>query len=136
MTGTGTSQGIPVIGCQCEVCTSQDPRDHRLRSAAFVADQGTQVAVDAGPDFRQQMLRLSASKLDALIITHEHNDHVAGLDDIRPFNFLQKEPLRVFALPRVVMEIRERFRYIFSESMRREAEKNVFSSFRLINSDN
>ena len=115
MTGSGTSQGVPVIGCDCPVCSSPDPRDKRLRSALFLQSGITNVAIDAGPDFRQQMLRLKISQLDALIVTHEHNDHVAGLDDIRPFNFLQKKPLKVFALPRVASEIKDRFRYIFAD---------------------
>ncbi|MBK8502797.1 MAG: MBL fold metallo-hydrolase [Saprospiraceae bacterium] len=116
LTGTGTSQGIPVIGCRCEVCISKDERDKRLRTAAFIAYEGTHVAVDAGPDFRQQMLNLGITHLDALIITHEHNDHVAGLDDIRPFNFIQRKPLKVYTLQRVADEIRRRFAYIFSQN--------------------
>lgn len=116
LTGTGTSQGIPVIACRCKVCVSVNPNDRRLRTAALLEKNGTQVAIDAGPDFRQQMLNLNISHLDALIITHEHNDHVAGLDDIRPFNFIQRKSLRVFALPRVVREIRQRFAYIFSST--------------------
>ena len=115
ITGTGTSQGIPVIGCHCEVCESNNPKDKRLRTAAFLEHRGTNLAIDAGPDFRQQMLRLGINRLDALILTHEHNDHVAGLDDIRPFNFIQKEPLKVFALPRVARDIQQRFQYIFSD---------------------
>jgi phosphoribosyl 1,2-cyclic phosphate phosphodiesterase len=115
LTGTGTSQGVPVIGCDCPVCGSPDPRDKRLRSAVFLQSGITNIAVDAGPDFRQQMLRLRINHLDALLLTHEHNDHVAGLDDIRPFNFLQKKPLKVFALPNVAKEIRNRFKYIFAE---------------------
>jgi phosphoribosyl 1,2-cyclic phosphate phosphodiesterase len=87
-----------------------------LRTAAFIADGGTNIAIDAGPDFRQQMLRLGIVHLDALIITHEHNDHVAGLDDIRPFNFIQRKPLKVYTLQRVADEIRHRFAYIFSKN--------------------
>lgn len=115
LTGTGTSQGIPVIGCHCEVCRSPDPKDKRLRTAAFIRCQDSHLAIDAGPDFRQQMLDLDIDHLDALVITHEHNDHVAGLDDIRPFNFKQGRPLKVYALPRVAQDIRRRFAYIFSE---------------------
>ncbi len=116
LTGTGTSQGIPVIACRCEVCTSTAPEDRRLRTAAFLEKDGTHVAIDAGPDFRQQMLNLQINHLDALIITHEHNDHVAGLDDIRPFNFIQGKPLQVFALPRVARQIKYRFAYIFDDN--------------------
>lgn len=115
LTGTGTSQGIPVIGCRCEVCTSTDPKDTRLRTAAFLSDGHTNIAIDAGPDFRQQMLKLGIDHLDGLILTHEHNDHVAGLDDIRPFNFIQHHPLRVYALKRVADEIKTRFAYIFAD---------------------
>ena len=115
LTGTGTSQGIPVIGCHCEVCRSTDPKDKRLRTAAFIQEGETHLAIDAGPDFRQQMLSLAIDHLDALVLTHEHNDHVAGLDDIRPFNFRQGQPLKVYALPRVAEDLKHRFAYIFSE---------------------
>jgi phosphoribosyl 1,2-cyclic phosphate phosphodiesterase len=111
--GTGTSQGIPVIGCTCPVCTSADPHDNRLRSAALLQHGDTNILIDAGPDLRQQMLRLGIRHLDAILITHEHNDHVIGLDDIRPFNFSSGQPMRVYAQPRVAAEIRRRFDYVF-----------------------
>lgn len=113
--GTGTSQGVPVIGCDCAVCRSDDPRDNRLRAAALVSDGETNIVIDAGPDFRQQMLRANIRHLDAILLTHEHNDHVIGLDDVRPFNFRSGHPIRVFALPRVAAEVRRRFEYVFGE---------------------
>jgi len=94
---------------------SSDSYNKRLRTAAFLENNGTHIAIDAGPDFRQQMLNLRIRHLDALFLTHEHNDHVAGLDDLRPFNFIQQQAIKVFALKRVADEIRYRFAYIFSE---------------------
>lgn len=113
--GTGTSQGVPVIGCECPVCTSSDPLDNRLRTAALVTDGLTNILLDAGPDFRQQMLRYGIKHLDAILLTHEHNDHVIGLDDIRPFNHRSGEPMAVYTLPRVAKEVRRRFDYVFTE---------------------
>lgn len=111
--GTGTSQGVPVIGCECPVCTSADPRDNRLRSAALISAGDLNILIDAGPDLRQQMLRARVRHLDAILLTHEHNDHVIGLDDIRPFNFRSGRAMTVFALPRVGEEVRRRFEYVF-----------------------
>ena len=91
--GTGTSQGVPMIGCTCSVCTSDDPRDKRLRTSLMVESDETRVVIDTGPDFRQQMLREEIGSLDAVVFTHEHKDHIAGLDDVRAFNYLQKKPM-------------------------------------------
>ena len=113
LVGTGTSQGVPVIGCDCSVCTSADPRDNRLRSSAILTDGDTNIVVDAGPDFRQQMLRARLRHLDGILLTHEHNDHVIGLDDVRPFNFSSGHPMSVYALPRVAEQVRRRFEYVF-----------------------
>jgi phosphoribosyl 1,2-cyclic phosphate phosphodiesterase len=113
--GTGTSQGVPVIGCSCVVCSSTDPRDQRLRSAALYSDAHLNILIDVGPDFRQQMLREHIQHLDAILLTHEHNDHVIGLDDIRPFNYRSGHPMAVFALPRVAAEVRKRFEYVFGD---------------------
>lgn len=92
--GTGTSQGIPVIGCRCEVCRSTDSRDRRLRTAALIEVDGLCIAIDAGPDFRQQMLRESVTRLDAILLTHEHKDHTGGIDDVRAFNFVDYPTIR------------------------------------------
>ncbi|MCS6928009.1 MAG: MBL fold metallo-hydrolase [Saprospiraceae bacterium] len=111
--GTGTSQGVPVIGCECPVCTSTDPRDQRLRSAALLTYGHTNILIDAGPDLRQQMLRARVRHLDAILLTHEHNDHVIGLDDVRPFNFSSGKPMAVYAQARVAEVVRFRFAYVF-----------------------
>ncbi|MGI9545235.1 MAG: MBL fold metallo-hydrolase [Cyclobacteriaceae bacterium] len=114
--GTGTSQGVPVIACDCEVCNSLDYRDKRLRSSIFVEHHDLKLAVDSGPDFRQQMLRENIHQLDALLITHEHKDHVAGMDDIRAFNFIQKKELPVYARKVVVERLKLEFPYVFEEA--------------------
>jgi phosphoribosyl 1,2-cyclic phosphate phosphodiesterase len=113
--GTGTSQGIPLIGCQCPVCQSLDYRNKRLRTSILVQEGPMHLVVDAGPDFRQQMLRHRVSGLDALLITHEHKDHLAGLDDVRAFNYLQDKPMPVYSLQRVLDHIKVEFAYAFSE---------------------
>ncbi len=114
--GTGTSQGVPVIGCSCEVCTSGDERDRRLRASIFIRSGDVQILIDIGPDFRYQMLRASISDLDAVLITHEHNDHIAGLDDIRPINFLRDKLIDVYALPRVAGVLRKKYDYVFAHN--------------------
>lgn len=113
--GTATSQGVPVIGCNCPVCTSRDPRDNRLRAAALFSHAGRNLVVDTGPDFRQQMLRARVNEIDGVVITHEHNDHTAGLDDLRPFCFKQRMDIPVYCLPRVAKDIRQRFAYAFTD---------------------
>lgn len=113
--GTGTSQGVPVIGCTCTVCTSSDSRDRRLRSSALIRTPRAQVAIDCGPDFRQQMLRAGVQHLDAVFLTHEHMDHVSGLDDLRALQFLQKEPTRIYCTERVEARLKQQFAYAFSE---------------------
>jgi len=116
MLGTGTSQGVPVIGCQCEVCTSLDFRDKRLRSSILIEVDGLNIVIDSGPDFRQQMLRERVRKLDALVFTHEHKDHTAGMDDIRSFNFLQKKDMPIYAQKNVLDQLKREFAYVFAES--------------------
>ena len=111
--GTGTSQGVPVIGCTCNTCISVDSRDKRLRSSVLITIDNHNILIDAGPDLRQQMLVNHVNHLDAILITHEHNDHVIGMDDIRPFNFRQRVDMPIFSLERVLDEIRMKFSYIF-----------------------
>ncbi|MCE7996751.1 MAG: MBL fold metallo-hydrolase [Roseivirga sp.] len=113
--GTGTSQGVPVIGCECKVCRSLDFRDKRLRSSIYLETEDVSLVIDTGPDFRQQMLRESIKKLDAVVFTHEHKDHTAGLDDIRSFNFLQKKDMPVYARQHVIEQLKREFAYIFTE---------------------
>jgi len=104
-----------MIGCDCPVCRSLDPRDQRLRVSVHVAVQGRSLVIDTGPDFRQQMLRARITQLDAVLFTHEHKDHTAGLDDIRAFNFRQQQEIPVFAEPRVIRQLHQEFAYIFAE---------------------
>lgn len=112
--GTGTSQGVPVIACPCRVCTSTDPRDKRLRSSILVEHNGTRIVIDTGPDFRQQMLRHKVPDLEAVLFTHEHKDHVAGLDDIRAYNFILKRSIDVYAEQRVQEALKREYAYIFA----------------------
>lgn len=114
--GTGTSQGVPIIGCDCEVCVSDSKKDKRLRSSIMVTWSDFNLVIDTGPDFRYQMLREGVSNVDAVLYTHEHKDHVAGLDDIRPINFLQKKSIDVYASERVEEALKREFYYIFSDN--------------------
>ncbi|RNI29075.1 MBL fold metallo-hydrolase [Rufibacter latericius] len=112
--GSGTSQGVPVIGCECEVCRSLDYRDKRLRVSILVEVDGKSLIIDAGPDFRQQMLRERVKRVDAVLFTHEHKDHTAGLDDIRAFNFMQHIDMPLYADQRVLNQLQQEFSYIFT----------------------
>lgn len=114
--GTGTSSGVPMIGCDCEVCTSADKKDNRLRSSILVQSPTTTLVVDTGPDFRYQMLRQKIKHLDAVIFTHPHKDHLAGLDDIRAFNFFSKKPMQLYADSLTEEAIRREFYYAFSDT--------------------
>ena len=112
--GTGTSSGVPMIGCECEVCTSADKKDNRLRSSILVKSATTTLVVDTGPDFRYQMLREKIKHLDAVVFTHSHKDHLAGLDDVRGFNFFSKKPMELYADSTTEEAIRRDFFYAFS----------------------
>ena len=112
--GTGTSQGVPVIACECEVCKSTDAKDKRLRSSVMIETHGNIIVIDTGPDFREQMLRAKVKHLDAVLLTHAHKDHVAGLDDVRAFNYVQKKAIDLYALDDVNIAIRNEFSYAFA----------------------
>jgi phosphoribosyl 1,2-cyclic phosphate phosphodiesterase len=111
--GTGTSQGVPVIGCHCHVCASSDARDQRLRASALLRVDGAALLIDAGPDLRQQMLRARVDALDAVLITHEHMDHIGGIDDLRAFNFKQQRPMDIHGSERSLGTIERTFHYAF-----------------------
>lgn len=114
--GSGTSVGVPTIGCDCRVCRSPDPRDRRLRPSILVRYNGRCVLVDTTPDFRQQALRAGLDRLDAVLLTHAHADHVMGLDDVRPLNHVMRGPIPVYGSPQTLDAIRRIFEYIFSDS--------------------
>jgi len=111
--GTGTSQGVPVIGCQCDVCLSNNAKDKRLRTSIFMETSTGNINIDSGPDFRQQMLRENIKELDAILFTHEHKDHISGLDDIRAFNFMSKKPMEIFCTKGVFKGLSREYHYIF-----------------------
>jgi phosphoribosyl 1,2-cyclic phosphate phosphodiesterase len=111
--GSGTSQGVPLITCQCKVCSSNDPRDNRLRCSILIEQGDQTIVIDTGPDFRQQMLRAKVKKLDAVVFTHSHKDHIAGMDDIRAFNYSQKRDMDVYASQDVEEALKREFFYVF-----------------------
>ena len=113
--GTGTSQGVPIIGCQCEVCRSADQRDKRLRAAAFVEYEGMNILIDAGPDFRMQMLAKGVRHLDAILLTHKHKDHTGGLDDVRSFNYIDRKAVEIYCEEEVLKALRNDYAYAFAE---------------------
>ncbi len=113
--GTGTSQGVPVIGCKCKVCTSSNSKDKRLRSSVLIEVNQKRILIDAGPDFRQQLLRENIENLDAILLTHEHKDHTGGLDDIRAINYLQGNILPIYCEERVEKSLHREYSYAFCE---------------------
>lgn len=113
--GTGTSQGVPVVACECSVCRSTDPRDARLRTSALVRTAGVNLLIDAGPDLRQQMLRARVDRLDAVLLTHEHMDHVSGIDELRAFNFHQRQAMDIHATEPTLLAVRRIYHYAFNE---------------------
>jgi phosphoribosyl 1,2-cyclic phosphate phosphodiesterase len=113
--GSGTSVGVPTIGCHCDVCTSADPRDNRMRPSILIGYEGRNVLVDTTPDFRTQALRAKIERVDAILFTHAHADHLMGLDDVRPFNFRQKGRIPIYAAPPAMDAIRRSFQYVFEE---------------------
>lgn len=112
--GTGTSQGVPVITCQCEVCQSEDARDKRLRTSVLIEVKNKVIVIDTGPDFRQQMLQAKVMQLDGVVFTHPHKDHVAGMDDVRAFNFRQQRPMDIYANALTLKALRREYEYVFA----------------------
>ena len=113
--GTGTSQGVPIIGCQCPVCRSADPLDKRLRSSALVQSDGLKIIIDAGPDFRAQMLAHDVRHVDGILLTHHHKDHTGGLDDVRAFNYIDKRSAEIYCEERVLATLKKEYSYAFAE---------------------
>tara|TARA_B110000444_G_scaffold202159_1_gene194330 strand:- start:139 stop:906 length:768 start_codon:yes stop_codon:yes gene_type:complete len=114
--GTGTSHGVPMIGCTCKVCTSHNEKDKRLRSSALITINSLNILIDIGPDFRMQMLKSKIKNINAVLITHEHRDHTAGLDDLRPIYYLQKKPIDIYLESRVKKSMEDNFKYLFSDN--------------------
>lgn len=113
--GTGTSQGVPMIGCRCEVCSSDDRRDQRLRSSVLISCQGVDILIDTTPDFRYQMLREGIDRIDGVLYTHDHKDHTGGMDDLRAFNYTMQQPIDIYSEERVERILRKDFDYAFAE---------------------
>lgn len=118
--GSGTSQGVPVIACDCSTCKSSNPKDNRTRSSVLIEVENKQFVIDTGPDFRYQMLRENVQYLNGVIFTHEHKDHISGLDDVRAFNHKQNEAMKVFATAAVNVALHREYHYIFQKILTRE----------------
>ena len=114
--GTGTSQGVPVIACNCEVCKSKDPKDNRLRSSIIINTDNNSILIDSGPDFRQQMLRENIDDLDAILYTHSHKDHISGLDDVRAFNFKWRKDMQLYCTIEVKDALHREYHYMFKRN--------------------
>ncbi len=114
--GTGTSQGVPMIGCDCEVCRSSDSRDRRLRTSAYIEYEGLKLVIDAGPDFRYQALRANLRSLDGVLLTHKHKDHTGGLDDVRAINYLEKRSFPIYCEQETLDSLRNEYSYAFAEN--------------------
>jgi len=112
--GTGTSIGVPIISCDCEVCSSVNPKDKRLRTSVMLSYRDKNVVIDCGPDFRMQMLNAGVKDIEAVLLTHEHRDHIAGLDDVRAFNYIKKKSIHLYLSDRVLKNVKTEFPYIFS----------------------
>jgi len=113
--GTGTSQGVPVIACDCKTCRSVDSRDKRLRTSLLLQNKEQNIVIDAGPDFRQQMLRENVRNLGSILLTHEHKDHIGGMDDVRAFNYKSRKPIDIYSDDRVQRAIKREYPYVFAE---------------------
>lgn len=113
--GTGTSQGVPVIACKCKTCRSDDEKDKRLRTSLLLETSDRNILIDAGPDFRQQMLKAGVTRLDSILLTHEHRDHIGGMDDVRAFNYISREPIDIYSDEKVQEAVRTIYPYVFSE---------------------
>ena len=114
--GTGTSQGVPIIACDCGVCKSENTKDKRLRTSAYLQTANLDLIIDSGPDFRYQVLRADIKKLDAILFTHEHRDHIAGLDDVRSFNYIQKKAMPIYGNDQVIHRLKKEFDYVFESN--------------------
>lgn len=114
--GSGTSQGVPVIACDCHVCASADTRDKRLRASIMISYKGENFVIDSGPDFRQQMLREEVKTLSAIVFTHEHKDHLAGMDDVRAFNYIEQRDMQIYCTEQVEQALRNEFHYVFAKN--------------------
>src|SRR4051812_41374166 len=134
--GSGTSVGIPMIGCRCNTCRSNDPRDKRLRPSILIRLGDRRILIDTAPDFREQALRYKVDRIDAVLYTHAHADHILGMDDLRPFNFMQRDEIPIYGSPETLETIERTFRYVFdgqpTESSRPKLVSHRFLDAELI----